>query len=105
MAKRHVVLALAWLAAPVACGTNVDLGGSADATADTATSRPDAMSPTCPGYAPPDAAAKCFACNAGSKGCQANGCYNGYYCKLSPLDCRSMKDACDAGAAEDGRSD
>jgi len=36
----------------------------------------------CPGYAPPTTKAGCY-CDSSEHTCQANGCYNGYYCELS----------------------
>jgi hypothetical protein len=36
----------------------------------------------CPGYAPPTTKAGCY-CDPSEHTCQANGCYNGYYCELS----------------------
>jgi hypothetical protein len=113
MARRHAVLALALLAFP-ACSTGVDLGGSPndgaalheDVRADTSETGPP---PSCPGYAAPDATAKCNACKAGSAGCpstlQANGCYGGYYCELSHLDCKKPSDACGSGQFEAGKGD
>jgi len=87
---RNACIALV-AAALLGCGTNIDLGG---VVADAAPPH-DGSTSTCPGSAPPDAAAKCVACEAGAAGCQANGCYGGYYCKLSRLDCQPMNEACD----------
>jgi hypothetical protein len=72
----------------LACGTNVDLGGS-PAVTDSGT---EGSSHDCPGYAAPSASAKCFACSG--RHCQPNGCYNGYYCKLATQDCQPPSVAC-----------
>jgi hypothetical protein len=103
MPARHALFALAFACVGSwACGTPVDLGGSADASPSPDV---DAAPPvTCPGFAAPTTSAKCKACAPGSKGCpamlQPNGCYGGYYCELSHRDCQSMNDACDGGHAE-----
>jgi hypothetical protein len=69
----------------------------------------EAAAPSCPGYAAPNVPAMCKACTAGQKGCpatlQPNGCYGGYYCELSDIDCQPMTHACDAGRPEAGKSD
>jgi hypothetical protein len=81
----------------VGCGTNIDLGGSADASLDAG---------ACPAFAPPAEDASCKACRHGSSGCQANGCYNGYSCDVSERDCKSPGTACPTGAdAEAGLHD
>jgi hypothetical protein len=86
------------------CGTNVDLGGSTPPGRDSGPPKADSAASSCPGAAAPDASAKCNACED-SHSCpalQPNGCYGGYYCKLSRLDCEPLSEACDAGAALDG---
>jgi hypothetical protein len=100
---KHALLTLA-CAAILACGTNVDLGGSA-IRMDGATMPDDGKAPLCPGYASPDTSAKCVACKPSSHDCQPNGCYNGYYCELSRLDCTKRSEACDGGAKGSSASD
>jgi hypothetical protein len=83
----------------VACGTNVDLGGNPPA--DGGGSKNDGAHPTCAGYAAPDVSAMCKA--SSTMKLQANGCYNGYYCKVSDEDCQPQSVACGTGnAGHDG---
>jgi hypothetical protein len=51
----------------------------------------------CTGYEPPGAPAPCTACIAGAANCQANGCFNGYYCEVATQDCQQAPAGCDAG--------
>jgi hypothetical protein len=51
----------------------------------------------CTGYDPPGAPAPCTACTAGAANCQANGCFNGYYCEVATVDCQPAPAGCDAG--------
>ena len=71
--------------------------GTAPPVQDSAATPPvqDAGAPasSCPGYAPPDTASTCNAC-AGESDCTANGCYNGYYCKLSTSKCVAPPSGC-----------
>lgn len=46
----------------------------------------------CADYAEPALAAACNAC--GSKPCQANGCYNGYWCNRMVTKCQPKPPAC-----------
>jgi hypothetical protein len=92
---RHATALLALIAVS-ACGTNVDLGGGGDAA-----KLHDSGPPACLGAAPPDASAKCIGCKVGHVSpCQANGCFDGYYCELSRLDCQPMKEACEPEAGK-----
>jgi hypothetical protein len=59
-----------------------DAGKKASAK-DAASSPSEAGASSCPGYALPNEVADCIACDAGTSGCQANGCYGGYYCNVS----------------------
>ena len=75
----------------VACGTGVDLGGPfPDASVET--SRAEAS--TCSTFAGPTTDAPCSACSEGSKGCQPNGCYGGYFCDISEYDCKTPGTPC-----------
>lgn len=47
---------------------------------------------TCADYAEPTVAAACHAC--GSKPCQMNGCYNGYWCNTVSAKCQAKPVAC-----------
>jgi hypothetical protein len=97
MTTRVVALALLLT---TSCGTSVDLGGSAG-PADGAS---DAV--VCPGLAPPSVDSTCEACNHGSDGCQANGCFNGFLCFVATHDCRAPTSNCDASAPmDDAKSD
>ncbi len=53
----------------------------------------DAGSPppsnTCPGWADPSTSASCTSCKQGASGCQANGCYGGWWCNTSTNKCQS----------------
>ena len=55
---------------------------------------PDAAVPlgACTGYVEPTANATCHSC--GSRPCQHNGCYGGYYCELSLTKCVAKPAAC-----------
>jgi hypothetical protein len=48
---------------------------------------------SCPGYAPPTTAASCD-CDPSLHTCAANGCYGGYYCKLSSDACEKKPSSC-----------
>ncbi len=97
-----------------ACGTNVDLGGQADgASADGAADAPsetvaetgadaDAEGIECPGLADPHTPAACNACDPQFRDCQANGCYNGWYCNVASRYCEPPPTTCDAGAYDGG---
>ena len=80
-----------------ACSTNIDLGGSAGAP-DGHTS--DGQPPSCPGFAGPNTSAMCKA-RAGAL--QPNGCFGGYYCRLSNTDCQPEAVAC--GVTDGGRGE
>ncbi|HEX4515033.1 MAG TPA: hypothetical protein VGH87_20050 [Polyangiaceae bacterium] len=72
----------------MACGTDVDLGGSAVTTSDgSATS-------TCGDLVGPTVEAGCKACNASSDDCQPNGCYGGYWCDIDETDCKTPPSTC-----------
>jgi hypothetical protein len=43
----------------------------------------------CMGYAPPAATSVCTACSSSSSSCQPNGCYGGYWCKVSTKGCHA----------------
>jgi hypothetical protein len=45
----------------------------------------------CPGYAPPGTPAGCTCSNAS---CDVNGCFNGYYCRLSDDKCKAKPAGC-----------
>jgi hypothetical protein len=47
----------------------------------------------CPGYAAPSDQASCN-CNPATSPCSANGCYNGYYCRLSDQTCQPKPAGC-----------
>jgi hypothetical protein len=50
-------------------------------------------SSSCPGYAAPSTKASCY-CDKSKHSCTANGCYNGYYCKLSDTTCVQKPSSC-----------
>jgi hypothetical protein len=90
---------------PACWGTNVDLGGGTTtldaAREDHASSADsDGGSLLCLYYAPPSVSAPCKSCKAGSKGCQANGCYKGWYCDVGYKQCDPPW-YCDAGTKHD----
>ncbi len=74
----------------IACGTSVDLGGSAGPDGGTS----DGPFATCPGYAAPDVPSKCRACTGAKCQLQPNGCYGSYYCRVSNYDCQPARVAC-----------
>jgi hypothetical protein len=49
---------------------------------------------SCPGYAPPTTPASCDCTPSSSHTCAANGCYGGYYCKLSDDSCEKKPSSC-----------
>jgi hypothetical protein len=87
MAPRLVLLASA-CAALLACSTDVDLGGRPSG-AEGGVSVDGA--PNCPGFAAPETPARCM---AGTYELAPNGCYGGYYCRLSTRDCQPPSMAC-----------
>jgi hypothetical protein len=48
---------------------------------------------SCPGYAPPNTPSQCN-CDSSEHACTPNGCYNGYYCKLSGYKCEAPPSGC-----------
>jgi hypothetical protein len=51
----------------------------------------DAGSTACPGYAPPGTPGPCV---CSSTSCDVNGCFNGYYCRLSDGKCKTKPSSC-----------
>jgi hypothetical protein len=82
-----------------ACGSSIDLGGTAPA--NDADGGADAAS--CPNLAPPATTAPCDGCSKGSKSCQANGCFNGYLCNVSERDCKVPGTKCEASSRVDAQ--
>jgi len=78
-----------------ACGVPVDLGG-------TTPSQSSEGGDTCSAFAAPDASASCSGCSAGSKTCQPNGCFNGYFCDLTEHDCKAPGAPCSSTVKFDG---
>jgi len=64
--------------------------GSPDVISDAATE----ASVSCSGYATPSTPAACNACGSGGQACDPNGCFNGYYCRLSDAKCMKKPAAC-----------
>jgi hypothetical protein len=64
--------------------------GPPDVISDAATE----ASASCTGYASPSTSAACNACGSGSQTCDPNGCFNGYYCRLSDAKCMKKPAAC-----------
>ncbi len=56
-------------------------------------------SSNCDGYADPDTPSTCDGCSKGSKSCQSNGCYGGWYCDLATRKCHAPPDGCSAGGS------
>ena len=87
----------------IACGGNVDLGGSPDATdaeVDEGGGLEDAGDArACGTWNPPNVASACVACAHSDPTCQPNGCFNGYYCDTAKRDCHPPPTECDAGDA------
>lgn len=81
------------LKAPAPGAPDAD-GGAKDASAKDGGAKADAgsASAACAGYATPTESASCNAC--GSKPCQPNGCYGGYYCTLSTSKCTPKPSSC-----------
>lgn len=70
----------------VACGTAVDLGGAGiDASVDAT---------ACGPLVAPSVTATCRACNAADPDCQPNGCYGGYWCNETSVDCHAPPKSC-----------
>jgi hypothetical protein len=61
---------------------------------DAALDAPAEASTSCPGYAVPSTPAACNACASGSQTCDPNGCFNGYYCRLSDAKCIKKPVSC-----------
>jgi hypothetical protein len=90
----HRALLASFCAALVACGTNVDLGGTPSGAEGGAGDGP-VMG--CQGFAAPQEHARCTAC---SYACQANGCYDGWFCRTASHECVPPRMACGAGDGE-----
>jgi hypothetical protein len=76
-------------------GSTKDAADKDGAVADGAKS--DAA-PMCAGYSPPTTVDLCTACVVTDPACQANGCFNGYYCKTIDLTCVAPSTVkCDGG--------
>jgi hypothetical protein len=84
-----VKVALALFAATLlACGTDVDLGGTAgpdDASVDAT---------QCGNLVAPGVTAGCRACDRDAADCQQNGCYGGYWCDTVIADCHVAPKTC-----------
>ncbi len=63
--------------------------GSASATGATSAASSSSGSEHCGTAVGPDVSACCTACTKAGKPCQANGCYNGYWCKTTTCGCES----------------
>jgi hypothetical protein len=75
---------------------------SSDAALDTLDARAadaplDGASALCSNLAPPTAPAPCRACSPDAGNCQANGCFEGYYCDVTIVDCEQLPSKCEAG--------
>lgn len=81
-----------FVAFALACGSDVDLGGSSEAGADASPLAPDAE--TCGNLVGPDVSAKCKACEPGHDDCQPNGCFGGYWCNTKTVDCAKPPTTC-----------
>lgn len=88
-------------------------GTTCDLTNGTCAAAPDAGSPPVDGGAcgtkvPPATSSCCHSCSSGTVGCQANGCYGGWWCDSanpSSCSCKTPPTSCgsaDAGAADAG---
>jgi hypothetical protein len=77
------------LFALAACGTDVDLGGTAPTTGDGGVPVDH-----CGTLVAPSVDGGCHACSASSSDCQANGCYGGYWCDTSSVDCHTPPKTC-----------
>ena len=75
----------------VCCGQDVDLGGAVD---DAGPHREAAAAPRCGPLTGPEVTADCVACARGSSGCQANGCFGGYWCHSTTHDCQKPPASC-----------
>jgi hypothetical protein len=95
---------VAFMVVALACGTNVDLGGTADGgDAGDARAASD-VGATCVTFAAPTTRASCSGCSRGSDACQPNGCFNGYFCDTSGQpDCKAPGTPCKAGDKTDAR--
>jgi hypothetical protein len=56
---------------------------------------------TCPGLADPNTTAGCSSCSQGSKSCQPNGCYGGWWCNTQTNKCQSAPSNCNGGGGSD----
>jgi len=70
----------------VACGTDVDLGGGGGEGGLDVTKCGDLVAPSVD--------AGCRACSRDASDCQANGCYGGYWCDTTSVDCHSAPLTC-----------
>ena len=83
---------------PLSEGGSVEAGdanaeetdGASDATTDAA--HDGEAGSSCSAYATPTVAAPCHGC--GSKPCQANGCYGGYWCEVALPKCVPKPASC-----------
>lgn len=61
---------------------------------DAALDAPQEAAASCSGHAVPSTPAPCNACGSGSQTCDPNGCFNGYYCRLSDAKCVKKPASC-----------
>ncbi len=87
-----------------ACGApSQEIGGGAG---NCASSTPaDAGDPNqCGTYVGPAESSTCTSCSSSSSGCQANGCYGGWWCDTATNKCHSAPSGCTAGGGGGGSS-
>lgn len=70
------------------CGHSVGPG------ADAGTPDTSAPATTCGTLVAPSVPAQCHSCSSGSSGCQANGCYGGWWCDTATNHCQSPPSNC-----------
>jgi hypothetical protein len=78
---------------PAADASHPTAADAAPTDAEAPKTAPDAQSAQCNGYATPTKTALCTGCGT-SHPCEANGCYNGYYCELAQLKCVPKPASC-----------
>ena len=84
------------------CGASASADGGGDPCAQTSSA--DAGDPNkCGSYVGPAETATCTSCtSSSSSGCQANGCYGGWWCNTATNKCQSTPTGCTPGGGSSG---
>jgi hypothetical protein len=82
------------------CVDDANLCGGGPLSPDMATGT--SGSQTCGSLEGPTVSASCKSCSGTSKGCQANGCYGGWWCNKDTSKCQAPPSSCGTSSGTDG---